>query len=863
MPARSTAKHAPGSLLGSLLGIVGFSVVAGLLVSATVTPAVAIASSTANSGLDVFDNLPEFAQIDEQSEISTIYGTLDGQAVPIADFYSQNREIVTLAQAGQWAPLAGIALEDRRFYDHGGVDGPSIVRAALGQFGVGNSGGASSLTMQLVRQQIVEVACQVVNTDTGERFDPELCANQTTDSYGRKLQEMRYAIGLEQRYTKNEILAAYLNIANFGNATYGIQAAAQRYFGVDATALTIAQAAALMAIVQNPSTLNLFTPDNYQRNQVRRDYMIDAMLEVGYITQQQRDEAVAIPVDDAFMNIQPAQNGCIASNYGSTGFFCDYVTELLQKPQPDGSYILGGDREAAARTLALGGMSIYTSIDVGLNEDVQATLDQYVPNTETRLEYGGAVTMLEVSTGRVLSMAQNKDYDDTEAHDPLTETGINFNVGPEYGGGNGFQPGSGFKIFTLAAWIQAGYSVNTSLDTSTRERTVPTCMGPSRFNPQNNEGQNRSRATVTDIFVNSLNTGTIEMGTRLNVCDVLATAEAMGTTPAEGGSYRDPRYVDRGDIGASALIGGSTNVTPMGMAEAFQTIANGGVHCEPRAIDRIVARDGTELQPPQQDCQQAITPEVASVMQFVLQEVTNRNPLNNPPGSAPVISKTGTNDNVVQTWVNGASSTVATSVWVGNIRGQVGIFDIGGRAMWNVRSSVFTGVMGSALERYPGGAFLQPDPETLQGNAVALPDVAGQTPDEARAALEGAGFSVVVGATVAGAREAGRVEYTSPGAGSLVLPDTSVTLLISDGSQYTPPEAAIPGLEGQSLSSARAAMSGAGFDPANLQITWARAPDGQRCQVLDQNPDAGTNGPPSSPVSIVVGASQDGQDPGC
>ncbi|WP_144720740.1 transglycosylase domain-containing protein [Agrococcus jejuensis] len=862
MPARSTAKHAPGSLLGSLLGLIGFSVVAGLLVSATVTPAVAVASSTANSGLDIFENLPEFAQIDEQSEVSTIYGTLDGNAVPIAEFYSQNREIITLAQAGQWAPLAAIAGEDRRFYDHGGVDAPSIARAALGQV-TGGSGGASSLTMQLVRQQIVEVACQIVDPDTDERMDPELCADQTTDSYGRKLQEMRFAIGLEQRYTKNEILAAYLNIANFGNATYGIQAAAQRYFGVNAYELTIAQAASIMTIVQNPSTLNLFSPDNYERNEVRRNYIVDAMLDVGYITQEQHDEAVATPVDDAFMNVQPAQNGCIASYYGSTAFFCDYVTELLQNPQADGSYILGGDRDASTRTLALGGMSIYTSIDVGLNEEVQGTLDEFVPNDETRLEYGGAVTMLEVSTGRVLAMAQNKDYDDTEAHDPLTETGINFNVGPEYGGGNGFQPGSGFKIFTLAAWIQAGYSVNTSLDTSRRERTVPTCIGPSRFDPQNNEGLNSSRSTVTDIFVNSLNTGTIEMGTRLDVCDVLRTAESMGTTPAEGGSFLDQRYIDRGDIGASALIGGSTNVTPMGMAEAFQTIANGGVHCEPIAIDRIVARDGTELQPPQQDCEQAITPEVASVMQFVLQEVTNRNPLNNPPGNAPVISKTGTNDNVVQTWVNGASSSVATSVWVGNIRGQVGIFGLGGRAMWNVRSSVFTGVMASALERYPGGQFLQPDAETLQGNAIALPNVASMTPEEARATLEGAGFSVVVGATVAGAQEAGRVEYTSPGADSLVLPETSVTLLISDGSQFTPPDAAIPDLEGQSLSDARSSMSSAGFDPANLQITWAQAGNGQRCQVLDQNPDPGTNGPASSPVSIVVGSTRDGQDPGC
>ncbi|QCR18565.1 transglycosylase domain-containing protein [Agrococcus sp. SGAir0287] len=857
MPARSTAKHAPGSLLGSLLGLIGFSVVAGLLVSATVTPAVAVASSTANSGLDIFENLPEFAQIEEQSEVSTIYGTLDGNPVPIAEFYSQNREIVTLAQAGQWAPLAAIAGEDRRFYDHGGVDAPSIVRAALGQV-TGGSGGASSLTMQLVRQQIVEVACQIVDPETDERFDPELCADQTTDSYGRKLQEMRFAIGLEQRYTKNEILAAYLNIANFGNATYGIQAAAQRYFGLDAWQLSIAQAASIMTIVQNPSTLNLFSPDNYERNEVRRNYIIDAMLDVGYITQEQHDEAVATPVDDAFVNIQPAASGCIASYYGSTGFFCDYVQELLKQPQSDGTYILGDDVESATRALNLGGLQIYTSIDVGLNEEVQANLDTYAPNTETRLELGAAVTMLEVGTGRVLAMAQNKDYANVDDA-PYTATGINYNVDNRYGGGGGFQPGSGYKIFTLAAWIEAGYSVNTSLDTSRHPRTVQTCDGAveRNYDPQNNEGFSSPRQDVTGIFVNSMNTGVAEMGTRVPVCAVHDVATRMGTTPANQDAYTD-NY-------ASWFIGTAGNVTPMSMAEAFQTIANGGVHCEPRAIDRIVARDGSEIAVPAQDCEQAITPEVASVMQFVLQEVTNRNPANNPPGNAPVISKTGTSDNVVQTWTNGASSSVATSVWVGNIRGNVGLLDAAGgsRALWNIRSQVFTSSMADALARYPGGAFLQPDPETLQGNAIALPNVAGQTPDEARATLEGAGFSVVVGATVPGAQEAGRVEYTSPGAGSLVLPEASVTLLVSDGSQYAPPESAIPDLEGQSLGDARSTMSAAGFDPANLQITWAQAPGGQRCEVLDQNPDPGTNGPPSSPVSIVVGSDRAGQDPGC
>ncbi|SDH79708.1 transglycosylase domain-containing protein [Agrococcus jejuensis] len=853
MSPRSSVRHAPGSFLGSLVGLVGFSVVVGLLVSATVVPGVAVASSTANSGIDVFESLPDFVQIDEQSEVSTIYGRdAAQQPVPIAQFYSQNRQIVSLADAGRWAPLAAIAGEDARFYEHGGVDVISVVRA----LSPGGDGGASSLTMQLVRQQIVEVACAIVDPATGARQDEELCANQTTDSYGRKLQEMRFAIGLEQRYTKNEILAAYLNIANYGDATYGIQAAAQRYFSVNANQLTIAQAASLLATVQYPTNLNLSQPANYAANQERRDYVIQRMHTVGYITDAQRDEALAIPVDDAFVQPRELQSGCMASYYGSTGFFCDYVTQLLRNPQPDGSYILGADRDAAQRTLALGGLQISTSIDVTLNEAVQVSLDANVPLTETRLQYGGAVTQLEVSTGRILAMAQNRDYDNTESFDPATETGVNYNVDRAYGGGEGFQPGSGYKIFTLAAWIEAGYSVNTSLDTRRMPRDVLTCEGARQeYDPNNNEGFSSARQNVVGIFVNSMNTGVTEMGTRVSVCQVQDAATRMGTTPANQDAY-DTHY-------PSWFIGTGGTVTPMAMANAFQTIANGGVHCAPRAIDGIVARDGTEIAVPPLDCEQALTPEVASVMQFVLQEVTNRNPKNNPAGTAPVISKTGTSDAVRQTWVNGASSTVATSVWIGNIVGEVNIFELGGRAMWDRRSVVFTDVMEAALARYPGGAFQTPDAATLRGNAVPLPNVAGQTPDEARATLEGAGFTVVVGSTVAGAQEAGRIEYSSPGADALVLPQTSVTLLVSDGSLFTPPEAAIPSLEGMTLDAAGAAMGAAGFDAANLQVTWARADPASRCIVLDQNPDSGTGGPPTSPVSIVVGSDRDGPDPTC
>ena len=851
----AATRHKPGSLLGSLLGIIGFSAIAGILVSATLTPALAVASTTANSGLDVFESLPSYAQITEQAERNRIYGMRDGQPVEIASFYAQDRQVLQWQQVPRTAVEALIAGEDRRFYTHGGVDAPSVVRAGLSQLGFGGDSGASTLTMQLVRQQIA--------MDAFIRGDQETYEQQYEASYQRKLAEMRLAIGLEQRYTKNEIVLAYLNIANFGGNVYGIEAGAQRIFGEPASELSVAESAALIATVQNPSTRNLFSADNFARNQERRDFIIRSMASEGYITAEQRDEALAIPVDEAFVNVQPPNNGCIAG-YDSARFFCDYVQRVLQIDEVDGHPILGATPEDNTAALFQGGYQIYTSIDLNLNDAVQAMVDAQVPNDETRWQSGAAVTQLEVGTGRILTMVQNKDYSPTQDAPP-TATSVNFNADYDHGRSGGFQPGSGFKIFTLAQWVLDGYSVNEQID-ATRQKWpqgafTASCTGlvSEEWEPQNNEGQEYNRMTPTEIMVNSVNTGIARMASEMDLCDIHDTAERMGTTPANGGDWQ---------IFAPAVIGSGSNVSPMGMAEAFATIANGGIHCEPTAIDRIVARDGSEVQPPAQQCQQAISPEVASVLQLVLETVTERNPLNNPAGATPVISKTGTSNNVVQTWVNGASPTIATSVWVGNIVGNYSL-----QPRWNIRSTLFRGAMEEAMARYPGGEFLTPDAETVRGSASELPNVAGQSAADAQASLEALGFTVQVANPIDGLQAEGLVEYTAPGAGSLVTTATPIIIYPSNGALAAgggeteapadPSAQTWPNLVAQSLTDARATLSGAGFDPANLQVSWQDYGEEFLCQVLAQNPEPETAGAPGDPISVVVGTNASGGDPGC
>lgn len=849
----AASRHKPGSLLGSLLGLIGFSAIAGILVSATLTPALAVASSTANSGLDIFESLPTYSQITQQAERNRIYGLRDGQPVEIAQFYSQDRQVLQWQQVPRTAVDALVAGEDRRYYSHSGVDAPSVVRAGLSQLGFGGESGASTLTMQLVRQQIAIDACL-----SDDEEAQAVCDQQYTESYQRKLAEMRLAISLEQRYTKNEILLAYLNIANFGGNVYGIESGAQRIFGKPAAELSVAESAALIATVQNPSIRNLFNADNFARNQERRDFIIRNMASEGFITAEERDAALATPVDESFVNIQPPNNGCIAG-YDSARFFCDYVQRVLAVDTIDGNHILGATPEDNARALAQGGYQIFTSIDLDLNDSVQATVDAQVPNDETRWQSGAAVTQLEVGTGRILTMVQNKDYDNRTEHAP-TGTAVNFNADFEHGRSSGFQPGSGFKIFTLAQWIIDGHSVNQQLDATREEwprgsfRAECTGLVSEPWDPQNNEGNEYSRMTPTEIMVNSVNTGVVRMASELDLCDIHDTAERMGTFPANGDWQ----------IFAPAVIGSGSTVTPMGMASAFATIANGGIYCKPIAIDRIVARDGSEVQPPGQDCQEAISPEVASVMQSVLTTVTERNPINNPPGSTPVISKTGTTNGVVQTWVNGSSPTVATAVWVGNIVGNYSL-----QPRWNVRSTIFRAAMGEAIARYPGGQFLTPDADTLRGNAGELPDVSGQSVADAQATLEAAGFTVQVADPVEGTQAEGTVEYTAPGAGALVTTTTPIIIYPSSGAPAADPSQAPDGAQtwpnvvAQSLADAKATLADAGFDPALVQVTWQDHGESNLCTVLAQNPLAGSPGEPTDPVSLVVGTNASGGDPGC
>ena len=244
----------PANLAKALLGISGFGALAGLMITAMIAPTLAVASVSANSAIGVFDSLPEFIEVGEQAQKNTLwaYNTNDPADgyTKIAEVYFQDREEVGLEDMSPHLLNAAIAGEDRRFYEHTGVDVNSVVRAALGNVISGDiESGASTLTMQLVKNAYIQRS-QFLPTEE-ERDAAYQAAIET--SFQRKLNEMKLAIGLEKQFSKEEILQAYLNITGFGGNTYGVQRAAQRYFGKPAVALTPAEAARLAAVLPNPT----------------------------------------------------------------------------------------------------------------------------------------------------------------------------------------------------------------------------------------------------------------------------------------------------------------------------------------------------------------------------------------------------------------------------------------------------------------------------------------------------------------------------------------------------------------------------------------------------------------------------------
>ncbi len=838
----SAQKPQARGLLGALGAFIGMSAVAGLLVTAAVTPAIAVTGMAANNSINVFEGLPEYLHIGQLAQPTTIYAKNGDQDVALATFYSQNRLPVAFSQMSQAVKDAAVSGEDPRFYTHGGVDIQGTIRGVLSTV-VGHSvQGGSSITQQYVKNVLLQKCEAMPVKSKAQQVAYQTCVDDSTGvSPDRKVKEMKYAIGLEKKYSKDQILEGYLNIAGFGGSVYGIEAAAKYYYNTTAAALTAAQAASLVAIVNEPTALKIDDPasttngaaNGYAKNKERRDYILDKMYQYKKITKAQRDDAIKTPVQPV---ITPSARGCQTA--GGSAYFCDYVQRIILN---DPSF--GADQDTRAAAFNRGGFKVYTSLDLQLQQVAEQTIASYVPQVYSRADIGGVLVGVQPGTGRVLYMAQNKQY--TQDPDVIAQgnqySSINYATDQDFGGSNGFQVGSTYKVFTLAEWLKQGHSLSETVNANVRTYNQATfkdsCAGPhsGTWTPTNDsagEGGRRSAQSATTL---SINTAFVAMASQLDLCEIKKDAESFGVHSATG----DPLSSN------PASVLGTNNIAPLTMATAFAGIANNGVTCTPIAIDKIVGADGKEVAPPASKCTQAIDPAIANTMAHALKgPIESGTAAGMNTTGVDMMGKTGTTDGNQQLWLVASTTKVAGAYWVGNVTGNTDmrqIYPTHGTTPAIARTAVMRAMMTAAVGKYGGDPFPTPSDRLVRGVQVTIPDLTGKSPAEAQSILNGLGLDSADGGQQDGAAPAGTIAATDPAPGASVGNGSVVTLYTSNGSLIP-----LPNVVGQKVADAQKTLA-----QFAVTVTGGAKPD---AIVQTMNPAAGTPAKPGSTVTLSAQA---------
>ena len=621
---------------GLLIKMSIFIGIAGLVAGVSAIPVVGTLGLLTRNSANNFSNLPsDITQVPLPLQ-NTI---TDAQGKVIATMFSQDRIEVPLDKIAPVMQKAIIDIEDQRFYQHAGIDIRGTLRALISTGSGTQVQGGSTITQQYVKQ-ILLAAAQT----------PEEQQAAIEPSLGRKIREARYAVGLENRFSKEQILQGYLNIAYFGSGAYGVEAAARRYFSTHASELTLTQAATLAGLVQSPSR---FDPIHFpEAGQTRRNEVIDAMLRNGDISAQQADAAIATSVTKD-LNPSTIPNGCTTSE---APFFCDYVLTVLRDDPT-----FGATPEIRAHLLDVGGLTIKTTLNGKAQKSAQKAVNKYIPIKDLSKK-ATSITMIRPGTGEISAMAQNRLW----GTKGLGYTTVNYGAPVNHNGTVGFQAGSTFKPFTMAAALKQRispfkYIGSPGVKTFYNFRDCTTGNLREPWTVQNSTSSGTFNMLQGAAY--SVNTYFVALEEQTGICDPTAVAKALGVTLGNG--------QDIPELPCFTL--GCFDVTTLDMAEAMATFAGHGIHCEPIAILSITDRDGQALDVPSANCSQAIDADVADSVAAIMAGVID-GPLGGRTGAQmyfgrPAAGKTGTTDSHAAVWFVGFTPDLAAAVWVGDPRG--------------------------------------------------------------------------------------------------------------------------------------------------------------------------------------------------
>jgi membrane peptidoglycan carboxypeptidase len=793
------------SLLSNGVGLLICGLLAGVVVAAAAFPAVAMTGLAAKAGADAFDNLPSVLTVQQSPQVTYVYAS-DAKTL-LTTFYDEYRRDIPINDVATVMKQAMVASEDTRFYLHNGVDIKGVARAFVNNQSGGSQQGASTLTMQYVRQALEYSAT-----------DPQQIVDATADTPGRKLREMHYALALEKQLTKDQILERYLNIAPFGDGAFGIYAASEKFFGVAPHDLTLGQAALLAGLVQAPSTYDPIDPDGRKKALDRRDnYVMTNMIKMGYITEAQRQAAIKAPL--RFVN-KATPNDCISVTNNTWGFFCDFFERWwMQQPA------FGGDEFERRNRLKSGGYTIVTSLDV----KAQAAAVKNINSHKGGLRASDALMLagVEPGSGHIQLMAMNRKYSNDQSHNGLNTDpnkrahGIKGNYPATTiplisGGGDalGYQFGSTFKMFTMITALEQNvplaYTYNAPAqfvsDYRTSRSDPSACQG-THYCPTNASKNEAGNYNIWTGFGHSVNTFFVPLEQKVGAQNVVATAKALGVQFRAHGTADNPNDYERAnnpalaaDWGAFTL--GVASVTPLDMANAYATVAADGNYCEPLPVLSIKDFNGTKLDAGNPRCHQAIPVDVARAAADAARcPVGDQSSYHECTGGTatpthgivdkPVAGKTGTTDNdktaalIAMTKQLAVAGIVADPDYA-NYSPHYSHSQVNAAVQWTLHD---------AMVGKPSKNFTGPSRALAFGTQVSMPSVTCKAPDVAIALLKGAGFTVTTSTTpVPSSCPAGTVGRTDPSGRN--VKGGSVTIYLSTGTGNTNPTAGPPGGNG-------------------------------------------------------------------
>lgn len=603
----------PNSHAEGAYALLRTSLLCGLAVAALVFPLVAMTGLSTKAGFDTIDVLSEEVAETDPPLTSYVYAA-DGETL-VSLFYDEFRREVSLDEVAPVMQQAIVAAEDSRFYDHNGVDYRGIMRAAVAnQTSGGVEQGASTITMQYVRGALQ------LNADSIDEV-----IESTEQSATRKVREARLALAVEDQMTKDEILERYLNQVYFGHNAYGIFAASQVYFSKHPSELEVHEAAMLAALVQAPSAYDPITSDQTAAL-TRRNWVLDRMVEVDYLSRGDASEVRGVPIE---LDTSDPPNSCVgdAGTASEYGFFCDYFRRWWRSQDAFGETPAERERE-----LRQGGYTVITSLDPDLQELANDTVND-AKSQNSPLAHGAVV--MEPGTGRIKALGLNRtfsyDQSDNGSHSNPSYGDRKGNypntVNPVLGGGptGGYQAGSTFKVFTLLAALDEGYTLDYTINSPNRVATsfvssTTACGG--HWCPKNGSASMAGNRNMWSGFGMSVNTYFAQLIDRVGADKTVEMAERMGLQwRSEGDAYYASEE-RRAGWGPFTL--GVSDAQPIEMTNVFNTLASEGEYCEPIPVMRVIDPNGQELDTASPRCHQEIDEDVARAVTDAGRCVTER-----------------------------------------------------------------------------------------------------------------------------------------------------------------------------------------------------------------------------------------------